>query len=134
MFFVNANLRASEKVNFYLEGVYSLANGGFDPFDLPLPEDIPADEPLSPDHVGNSKGAYDFTVISDYSDLESKTLEGTFGLNYKLDRKARLYASVNIVDLQDDQVYVYGDLTGKILTYATGMTVDFSSRNRSRRP
>jgi len=75
--------------------------------------------------VGNSKGAYDFTAISDYSDLEYKTLEGTFGLNYKLDRKASLYGSVNLVDLQDDQVYVYGDLSGTILTYATGMSVAF---------
>ncbi len=122
---MNVNLTASEKVNFFFEGVYSLAEGSFEPFDLPLPDDIPADIQISPDHVGDSKGAYDFTVISDYSDLDYTTLEGTLGMNYKLDDKATLYGSVNLVDLQDDQVYVYGDLTGQIVTYAAGMTVGF---------
>ncbi len=125
MFFVNANLTASNKVSFYLEGVYTTAEGSFDPFDLPLPTDIPADIQISPDHVGDSKGAYDFTVISDYSDLDYTTLEGTFGMNYKLDKQATLYGSVNLVDLQDDQIYVYGDLTGQIVTYSAGMTVGF---------
>ncbi len=125
MFFVNANLTASPKVSFFMEGVYTTAKGSFDPFDLPLPDDIPADVAISPDHVGDSKGAYDFTGIGDYSDLDYTTLEGTFGVNYKLDQRATLYGSVNVVDLQDDQTYVYGDLTGNIVTYATGMTVGF---------
>ena len=125
MFFVNANLTASAKVSFYLEGVYAKSEGSFSPFDLPLPEDIPEAVHISPDHELSSKGAYDFTVISDYSDLEYTTLEGTLGLNYKLDKKASVYASVNLMDLQDNQVYVYRDLTGKIVTYAAGMTVGF---------
>jgi len=36
-----------------------------------------------------------------------------------------MYASVNLLDLQDDQAYVYGDLTGSIITYALGMNMGF---------
>ncbi len=125
MFFVNANLTASDKVSFFLEGVYSKAKGSFDPFDMPLPTDIQDEAAhINPDHA-NSKGAYDFSVISDYSDLDYTQLEGTLGVNYKLDQTASVYASVNLMDLQDDQVYVYGDLTGSIITYAAGMTMGF---------
>jgi hypothetical protein len=126
VFFVNANLTATDNLSFYLEGVYTAAKASFDPFDMPLPEDIPEESNISPDHPGGtSKGAYDFTVISDYSDLDYTQLEGTFGVNYKLDEHASLYGSVNLMDLQDDQVYVYGDLTGSIITYAAGMRVGF---------
>ncbi len=126
MLFVNANLTATDKLSFFVEGVYTTAKGSFDPFDIPLPEDIPEDVNISPDFPGgSSKGAYDYTVISDYSDLDYTQLEGTFGVNYKLDRKASVYGSVNLMDLQDDQTYVYGDLTGSIITYAAGMTVGF---------
>jgi hypothetical protein len=125
VFFVNANLTATPRLDIYVEGVLAASKGSFAPFDLPEPEGIPADVEISPDHAGSSKGAYDFTVISDYSDLDYTQLEGTVGLNYKLDRRAKVYASVNLLDLQDDQPYVYGDLTGAIVTYAAGMTVGF---------
>ncbi len=126
MFFLSANLTASEKVSFFVEGVFSQAKSSFDPFDLPLPEGIPDDVNISPEYPGGtSKGAYDFSVISDYSDLDYTQLEGTLGLNYKLDPTASVYASINLMDLQDDQEYVYGDLTGSIITYAAGMTMGF---------
>ena len=38
VFFLNMNLAASDKFDFFLEGVYSTSTGSFDPFDLPLPE------------------------------------------------------------------------------------------------
>lgn len=127
MIFVNATLKASDKVNFYLEGVYTTAKGYFDSFGDLSPEEgaIHEESIISPEHDGGSKGAYDFSVISDYSDLDYTTLEGTFGVNYKLDQHARLYGSVNLMDLQDDQAYVYGDLTGAIVTYAAGMSLGF---------
>ena len=68
---------------------------------------------------------YDFTGIGNYSDLDYNQFEGTLGLNYKLATRAKLYGSVNLLDLQDDQAYVYGDLSGSIITYAAGMTVGF---------
>ncbi|MCP4571073.1 MAG: hypothetical protein GY838_01850 [bacterium] len=125
MFFVNANLTATDKLDFFVEGVIAMSQGSFTPFNLPEPEGIPADVHISPDHAGASKGAYDFSGIGDYSDLDYNQLEGTLGANYKLDKRAKLYASVNLLDLQDDQPYVYGDLTGSIITYAAGMTVGF---------
>lgn len=125
MFFVNANLAASPRLDLFVEGVMAMSKGSFAPFDLPEPEGIDPDVHISPDHAGGSKGAYDFTVISDYSDLEYTQLEGTVGMNYKLDKRAAVYATVNLMDLQDDQPYVYGDMSGAIVTYAAGMTVGF---------
>lgn len=125
MFFLNLNLTASKKLDFFLEGVWSMSQGSFAPFNLPEPEGIPADVHISPDHDPVSKGAYDFTGIGDYSDLDYNQFEGTLGANYKLARRAKLYASVNLLDLQDDQAYVYGDLSGSIITYAGGMSVGF---------
>lgn len=127
VFFVNANITATDKLTFFLEGVYSLSEGRFDSFgDLsPADGEVPEDAPISPEHPGGSKGAYDYSVISDYSDLDYSQLEGTLGVNYKLDKAATLYGSVNLMDLQDDQVYVYGDLSGAIVTYAAGMTLGF---------
>ena len=125
MFFLNANLTATDKLDFFVEGVMSMSQGRFAASNLPEPEGIPSDVHISPDHPGASKGAYDFTVISDYSDLDYTQLEGTVGANYKLGKRAKVYASVNLLDLQDDQAYVYGDLSGWIATYAAGMTVGF---------
>lgn len=127
MFFVNANITATEKLSFYLEGVYSVATGRFDSFgDLsPAAGEVPPEISISPEHPGSSKGAYDFSGISDYSDLDYTQLNGTLGANYRLDKAATVYGSVNLMDLQDDQTYVYGDLTGTIVTYAAGMTLGF---------
>ncbi len=127
MFFLNLNLTATEKIDFFVEGVYSLSEGSFDSFgDLsPASGEIPDDIRISPDYPLSSKGAYDFSVISGYSDLDYTQLDGTVGVNYKLDKTATLYGSVNLLDLQDDQMYVYGDLTGSIITYAAGMSMAF---------
>ena len=125
MVFLNLNLTATEKLGFFVEGVWSMSQGSFAPFNLPEPEGIPADVHISPDHDPVSKGAYDVTGIGDYSDLDYNQVEGTLGLNYKLATRAKLYGSVTLLDLQDDQAYVYGDLSGSIITYAAGMTVGF---------
>ncbi len=124
MFFLNANVTASEKVTFFLEGVYSLSKGSFSAWGDVTPTDVPADANISPDNPA-STATYDFSTVNEYSDLDYKQLEGTLGVNYKLDKRATVYGSVNLMDLKDDQEYVYGDLTGMIVTYAAGMTVGF---------
>ncbi len=124
MFFLNLNLTASEKVSFFLEGVYVLSTGSFSSIGNVTPEGIDPDVAISPDRT-DSKADYDFSTINEYSDLDYGQLEGTLGATYKLDSGASVYGSVNVMDLQDDQTYVYGDLTGMLVTYAAGMTVGF---------
>lgn len=124
VFFLNLNLTASEKVSFFLEGVYVLSTGSFSSIGNVTPEGIDPGVAISPDRT-DSTADYDFSAINEYSDLDYTQLEGTLGVNYKLDGAATVYGSVNVMDLQDDQTYVYGDLTGMLVTYAAGMTVGF---------
>ena len=122
--FVNFNLTASDKVSFFLEGVYALSTGSFSSIGNVTPVGIEDTVPISPDNE-NSTANYDFSTVNEYSDLDYSQFEGTLGVNYKLDSKASVYGSVNLMDLQDDQEYVYGDLSGMLVTYAAGMTVGF---------
>ena len=127
MFFVNFNWDASAKWGFFLESVYSLSKGSFSAWGDVTPTGIPYedDDPnISPENP-LSTADYDFSTVNEYSDLDYAQLEGTLGVNYKLDKRAKVYGSVNLMDLQDSQEYVYGDLTGAIITYAAGMTVGF---------
>ena len=124
MFFLNLNLEASAKWTVFLEGVYSLSDGAFSSITDVVPTDVPADEPISPDNP-SSTADYDFSKVHEYSDLEYTQLEATLGVNYKLDKRASVYGAVNLLDLEDDQAYVYGDLSGTITTYSAGMSVGF---------
>ena len=124
MFFLNLNWDATEKWAFFLESVYSLSKGSFSAWGDVTPEGIDEDFNISPENPASTAN-YDFSTVNEYSDLDYTQLEGTLGVNYKLDKRAKVYGSVNLMDLQDDQEYVYGDLTGMIVTYAAGMTVGF---------
>ncbi len=124
VFFLNLNLTATEKISIFLESVYSLSTGSFSSIDNVTPEGIDSHVPISPDNT-ESTANYDYSSIHEYSDLDYSQFEGTLGVNYKLDKKAKVYGSVNLMDLQDDQPYVYGDMTGMLVTYALGMTVGF---------
>ena len=124
VFFLNLNLTATEKIGIFLESVYSLSTGSFSSISNVTPEGIDSHVPISPDNP-ESTADYDYSSIHEYSDLDYGQFEGTLGVNYKLDKKATVYGSVNLMDLQDDQPYVYGDMTGMLVTYALGMTVGF---------
>lgn len=124
MFFLNLNWEASAKWSIFLESVYSLSKGSFSSWGDVTPVGIDPDANISPDNP-NSTANYDFSSVDEYSDLDYTQMEGTLGVNYKLDKRATVYGSVNLMDLQDNQTYVYGDLTGAIVTYAAGMTVGF---------
>ncbi len=101
-----------------------MSTGSFSSFTGLTPQGIDPSFPISPENPA-SVADYDFSSINEYSDLDYSQLEGTLGVNYKLDKKATVYGSVNLMDLQDDQAYVYGDMTGMLVTYALGMTVGF---------
>ena len=91
--------------------------------DLPTPEIDEPDANIYPDDT--STADYDFSGINEYSDLDYTTLEFTIGTNYRIDDKTSVYGAVNLMDMTDDQPYVYGDLTGALVTYSAGMTMKF---------
>ncbi len=103
--------------------MYTGAEGRFDPFDLPTPNVTDETAHIYPD--ADSTADYDFSMINNYSDLDYSTWEATFGTNYQLDSSAGLYGAINVLDLADDQPYVYGDLSGSLVTYSAGMTMKF---------
>jgi len=113
VFFFNLTWYASQKTSIYLEGDYTASRDFFDPFDLPDPEEAPAN------------WDNDFSVISEYSNLKYKYLDTTVGGTWQFASKSSLYLSFTIMDLMDDQAYVYGDLTGTLLLTSLGMRVAF---------
>lgn len=123
MFFINTNITMTEKVDLFVEGMLAMSEASFDPFDLPTP-DIEETAHISPDNPA-STADYDYTGMGEYSDLDFNQLEATVGLKYKMDKGSSLYGSINIMDVKDDQQYVYGSMTSTLLTYAAGMSVGF---------
>jgi len=111
--FFNATLNASEKFKFYMDGTYTKSEGSFTSFGV-----LEADETVSNQDL-------DYSMVNEYSDLEYSLLELIYGVSFQVDKNARLYASVNYMDLTDDQPYVYGDQDGSVTYYSTGMTVGF---------
>lgn len=127
VFFLNTNITMSPKVDLFIEGAYVLSEASFDPFDITVPLIEDPDNPgefIEPEFA-NYEGDFDFSTINEYSDLDYAQLEATVGLKYKMNGRSSLYGSVNIMDLRDDQQYVYGALTSTLLTYAAGMNVAF---------
>jgi hypothetical protein len=64
-------------------------------------------------------------MVDTYSDLEYSQLQATLGGSYAINDRARLYGSATLMDFQDKEEYVYGDLSGTLIMYASGMTVGF---------
>jgi hypothetical protein len=112
-------------VDLFLEGVYVISQADFDAFDLPEPTGIPEESPISPDRDGATKGAYDFSMIQEYSDLDYRRVDATLGLRVHYSPRASAYGSVTWMHLDDRQPYVYGDLNGSVYVYALGATMTF---------
>ena len=49
----------------------------------------------------------------------------TLGAGYAFGAGRNLFAAVSLLDLTDDASYVYGDLSGTLITYSTGLRVGF---------
>lgn len=97
----------------------ALTEASFTPFDQP--EAVwSATDPEAPRNWDN-----DYSRIQAYSDLEYTQLEATLGGSYKVAPDWSVYGGVTLMDLQDDQPYVYGDLDGRLVLWSTGMTVGF---------
>jgi hypothetical protein len=103
----------------------TLSKASFDPFRLPEPTGIDPEVPISPDREGVSKGAYDFSMIQEYSDLDYRQVDATVGARLRTSERASVTGSVTLLHLDDRQPYVYGDLNGSIWTYAIGAQVTF---------
>lgn len=123
MAFLNFDWYVSETVKLYLEGQYTKATFGFDPFELPEPN-IPDTSPISPDNP-HPISDYDYSKIGAYSDLDYSQVNTTVGANWTVARNRTIYGYVTVMDAMDDQPYVYGDMSGTLVLYAGGMTVNF---------
>ena len=113
MLFLNAVFNTSQKTDLYLDGNYTAAKYSFNPFELPEPEEAP----------DNWDG--DFSKINEYSDLDYKILSATLGGNWRFASRSSLYGTFTVMDFQDDQEYVYGDLSGTLYITTLGMRVGF---------
>jgi hypothetical protein len=117
-------LNTSDAFAVFLEGVYAISKDRFDPFNLPLPEGIPEEVRISPDR-DPTKGAYDYSMIQEYSDLDYRRLDTTLGLRWTYSPRASVTGSVTWMNIDDKQPYVYSDLSGSVVVYAAGATVKF---------
>ena len=124
MAYLHFDWQVSEKVKLYLEGLYTKATFDFDPFELPEPTTIPPESPLSPEN-DHPITDYDYSKIGAYSDLDYSQINTTLGINWSVARNRSVYGTVTAMDLTDDQAYVYGDMSGTLIQYAGGMTVNF---------
>jgi hypothetical protein len=115
--FLNASLEATSRLRLSGEGVYTHAQGSFDPFQLPS---VSWENETAP---RNWDG--DFSRIATYSELHYIQLEGTIGANFVLSPRARVYGAIAMQDLQDERPYVYGDLRGQLMSYSAGLSMDF---------
>lgn len=119
VWFLNGTWRATDKLSLYGEGVLALTEASFTPFNQPEAA-WSATDPSAPRNWDN-----DYSRIQAYSDLEYTQLEATLGGSYKVAPDWSVYGSVTLMDLQDDQPYVYGDRDGRLVLWSTGMTVGF---------
>lgn len=123
--FLNLSHEMTNKWGWSFDSAFAYSQGTFDSFFLPEPE-IPDNVTISPNYPGGtSKGAYDFSEIQAYSDLEYLQFEGTLGLRYRLKAQSSLYGSVTWLMTDDVKPYVYGDLSGAVWYYALGMSTVF---------
>ena len=123
--FLNVTQEMTDKWGWSFDTAIAYSKGNFDSFFLPEPA-IPDSVTISPDYPGgSSKGAYDFSEIQDYSDLEYLQIEGTLGVRYQIKARSSLYGSVTWMMTDDVKPYVYGDLSGAVWYYALGMTSTF---------
>ncbi len=111
--FFNTSINASERFRFYMDGSLTESSASHEEFVFEMPEEHPANADVN------------FENMPGYSDLDYRMLSLTYGASFQIDRDSRLYGSITVMDLDDGQPYVYGDLDGKLTIYSAGMTVDF---------
>lgn len=117
VWFANGTLTATSRLALYAEAALALTKGSFSPFTQPAAS---WEDDAAPRNWDN-----DYSRIQAYSDLDYTQLEATLGGSYKVADASRLYGSLTLMDLGDDQPYVYGDLDGRLVIYSAGMQVDF---------
>lgn len=113
MVFCNASFAVGPRLTLQAEGIWSRSTFDFDAFELPEPEEQPA----------NWNG--DFASFNAYSDLTVREMTATVGAGWRLSPGASLHGSVSVMDLHDSEPYVYGDQSGRVVVVSSGMDVAF---------
>ena len=96
-----------------MDGAYTSTEASFDPIEAEVPEETVA------------KADYDFSAIDAYSDLKFAQIEISSRVTRQISPRSSVYLGVGYYDLQDDAPFVYGDMTGSVLTTRSGIQVRF---------
>jgi hypothetical protein len=95
------------------EGAFTSTEGSFGTVELELPEE-------SLDHAD-----YDFTMMSEYSELKYETLEFHGRGSREIARNTSFTFGAGVVDFDDDLPWVYGDLSGSVVYTRAGIATTF---------
>lgn len=106
---------ASDVLNITMGGSYIDSKGSMEVVSLP---DVPQEV------IDNIAAAdYDFSSIDSYSDLVYVLYDVWIGAEYALSAKTSLTADVVYYDLTDDTGYVYGNESGSMYMFRTGVRI-----------
>jgi len=115
--FVTANLFATDQLNFMGTLAYNMSKGEYDPVAMPDPAaEVTADL---------SHQDFTFDEMHEYSMLDYKYLQVSFGLEYTIRPGYTFTADVDYADFTDDGFYVFGDESGSMLMVRSGVRLTF---------
>lgn len=107
---------ATEKLHFAGSVAYNISRAKYDPVDMVPPEDALANL---------THQDFTFPEMHQYSELDYKYIQLTFGLEYRLPNGISWTADIDYADLTDDSPYVYGDESGSMLILRSGFRLEF---------
>ena len=106
---------ASDVLNITFGGSYIDSKGSLEMVTMP---DVPQEVT---DNIAAAD--YDFSSIGTYSDLAYTLVNVWLGAEYALSPKTSLTADVVYYDLTDDTGYVYGNESGSLYVFRTGIRI-----------
>ena len=100
---VSATHKPTAKLNLSLSLAYSDSQAEMDTITF---DDINGQLGFDPSTSGMAMYDYDFTAVHEYSKLDIKQWDVTFGADYRLSSRASLYAGINYIDYDEETSYL----------------------------
>ena len=111
--YVNGEFYLAHGWTLSVDGAYTMSQASFDPIHVPVPDEAPWYED------------FDFSAVNTYSDLDYAQFEVSSRLTKDISPRASVYVGGGYFGLQDNEAYVYGDMTGSVLYTQSGVQVRF---------